>query len=968
MGHGTFQKGSDLVVDVPANQMGYFVIKYKTKQTNVASLYMPTTNTEVIDPNTGAYASGSVGYSTYPLWNWNGLDEWTVQVVDASHVLSDLADAEKVNHFLLRPAMDGEHTSANPVHISYIKFFATAEDAEAFADSEAVKTVEVPTGEATLEEGYSIGGKKFLSTSANPLIEMTAAEIETVGTWGSYGNSTTAVMADAIFLGTGESVDATDELPIENADPCYAAPIAGETKLGNGGYPSSVGGVIKVTSEHKYLRFWGWTGNPNPAVAFGYELAGEQFFDENFLIVDEGLQAAVPYHPNARRACITIPLDGLEKGKLYTVQLLVKHEGGSISTMSSGFHNFKIATEIEYDYQDAEGKLYTYDGAKMIGADGTVLQAAKFDDGKMYATDGYFYALQGVYSTTRQVTDYPMLEGVENIGGDCNLRAWTAPNIVSSNWLAWLDPSSMGTLLLGGGLSSGYYDRMIVQGTFSADSGITAVGYQIAGYDEVWFEDGKGPNSNGNFLGDDGVSYQIPTQFKNVEKNGSYEYQYLVKKDGQTYMMPGTYVYIMKIDDGVLLSYAWDAFKLRFADEPAIPEPPIGVNVNPYIFTAEDFADGSIDVTIPTGDRQHSWVKITGMKGKVLTIDNALASKFLNITDKAGNVYDFRKSPSYYGLALPILEDEYIVKVKTVDTSGSDRIYTFVEDPMLLAPEGVEGEGTDAAPYVLKYSNNYTVMAEGEATFRYTATAEGEVSIFATQGTLVITSSAGAEVVDGVVEVAAGDVITAVLTSADGIGYVYAGINFTAEVEHEHELKTVAGVPATCVTEGTTDAQVCSVCGITTKRHEVAPVVAHKYETVAGKDATCTETGLTEGKTCSVCGDVQTAQKEIAATGHTAGDWEIVTEAAIGVEGKKVKKCTVCAEVVEEEAIAALEAPATTAPTTDAPATEAPATSAPAATTEAKGGCGSMIASGAIVALAVMAGVSAAVVSKKKED
>ena len=178
MGHGTFQKGSDLVVDVPANQMGYFVIKYKTKQTNVASLYVSTTNTSETDPATGAFKSGSIGYDRYPLWNWNGLDEWTVQVVDASNVWGSVADNEYINHFLLRPAMDGEHTSANPVHISYIKFFATAEDAEAFADSEATKKVEVEAGRAELTEGYSIGGKKFLTTSESEPFVLTPTELD----------------------------------------------------------------------------------------------------------------------------------------------------------------------------------------------------------------------------------------------------------------------------------------------------------------------------------------------------------------------------------------------------------------------------------------------------------------------------------------------------------------------------------------------------------------------------------------------------------------------------------------------------------------------------------------------------------------------------------------------------------------------------------------------------------------------
>ena len=69
----------------------------------------------------------------------------------------------------------------------------------------------------------------------------------------------------------------------------------------------------------------------------------------------------------------------------------------------------------------------------------------------------------------------------------------------------------------------------------------------------------------------------------------------------------------------------------------------------------------------------------------------------------------------------------------------------------------------------------------------------------------------------------------------------------------------------------------------------------------------------------------------------------------------------------ETEAVteAPTQAPATEAPTTDAPATDAPATEAPTTEPEAKGGCGSVIGSGAILALLSL---GVCVLAKKKRD
>jgi hypothetical protein len=56
--------------------------------------------------------------------------------------------------------------------------------------------------------------------------------------------------------------------------------------------------------------------------------------------------------------------------------------------------------------------------------------------------------------------------------------------------------------------------------------------------------------------------------------------------------------------------------------------------------------------------------------------------------------------------------------------------------------------------------------------------------------------------------------------------------------------------------------------------------------------------------TCE-CGESYT--QEIPKTGHTPGEWTVVTPATTEAAGKEVRKCTVCGEVLAEREIAKLE-------------------------------------------------------------
>jgi hypothetical protein len=64
--------------------------------------------------------------------------------------------------------------------------------------------------------------------------------------------------------------------------------------------------------------------------------------------------------------------------------------------------------------------------------------------------------------------------------------------------------------------------------------------------------------------------------------------------------------------------------------------------------------------------------------------------------------------------------------------------------------------------------------------------------------------------------------------------------------------------------------------------------------------ATCTETGLTEGKKCSVCGEILVAQEEIAAKGHSFGEWSVTKEPTRKEAGEETRSCA-CGETETRE-------------------------------------------------------------------
>ena len=100
-------------------------------------------------------------------------------------------------------------------------------------------------------------------------------------------------------------------------------------------------------------------------------------------------------------------------------------------------------------------------------------------------------------------------------------------------------------------------------------------------------------------------------------------------------------------------------------------------------------------------------------------------------------------------------------------------------------------------------------------------------------------------------------------------------------------------------------------------------IVACKHSDTEVRDkkkATCVADGYTGDVYCKECKELVEKGTVIPKTGkHTAGEWEGEKAATTTEEGSRIKKCTVCGEVVDREAIAKLPAPEPTPTPAPAP-------------------------------------------------
>lgn len=125
----------------------------------------------------------------------------------------------------------------------------------------------------------------------------------------------------------------------------------------------------------------------------------------------------------------------------------------------------------------------------------------------------------------------------------------------------------------------------------------------------------------------------------------------------------------------------------------------------------------------------------------------------------------------------------------------------------------------------------------------------------------------------------------------------YTVSNGTPALGHTKEL--IPSTQATCMTDGMTQGEKCSVCG----EILLAPVVVepksdehHVIVIDPAVAATCTATGLTQGSHCSVCNTVMIAQEEVAMIEH---DYDEGTE---NDDGTVTKTCNSCGHTVTEDA------------------------------------------------------------------
>ncbi len=117
----------------------------------------------------------------------------------------------------------------------------------------------------------------------------------------------------------------------------------------------------------------------------------------------------------------------------------------------------------------------------------------------------------------------------------------------------------------------------------------------------------------------------------------------------------------------------------------------------------------------------------------------------------------------------------------------------------------------------------------------------------------------------------------------------YYGANYICSTTENCFAKTYAK-------ENNIEFRVCN--GHEESEHEHTP----KTVTVP---ASCTVNGM-EYTVCAECGE-PIGEVTVIPAGHTPGEWETVIEPTVDTNGKRVKKCTVCGEILEEEAIAKLK-------------------------------------------------------------
>ncbi len=118
-----------------------------------------------------------------------------------------------------------------------------------------------------------------------------------------------------------------------------------------------------------------------------------------------------------------------------------------------------------------------------------------------------------------------------------------------------------------------------------------------------------------------------------------------------------------------------------------------------------------------------------------------------------------------------------------------------------------------------------------------------------------------------------------------------------------HKTKIENRKDATCTEDGYTGDEICKTCGETVKKGKTIKATGHKTKVENRKDATCTEDGYTGDEVCTVCGETVSKGKTIKATGHTVVI-DPAVKATYAAEGKtEGSHCSVCGEIIEEQQV-----------------------------------------------------------------
>ena len=236
-----------------------------------------------------------------------------------------------------------------------------------------------------------------------------------------------------------------------------------------------------------------------------------------------------------------------------------------------------------------------------------------------------------------------------------------------------------------------------------------------------------------------------------------------------------------------------------------------------------------------------------------------------------------------YGL-LTDYADEFRAAGITIDSKNNASSSTSPSQPSQSKPK-TEFTVEDVAPYTAWTTKNCNIRSGADTTHDKVGSLkkfdEVQVTGKASTGWYRIKTSSGVEAY----------ISSSLLTTEDPKKVTVR----TVEKNGEVITTTVKGENPLAVAEVVEEIQAEEAAEENSKEHE------HSYTSEVTKEATCTEAGTTT-YTCE-CGDSYT--EEIPKTEHVPGDWEISKKPTLIKDGEKVKKCTICGEILETQKIPA---------------------------------------------------------------